>query len=348
MRFTAVASLLLTLILLAAAPASAEAEVVTCGQVITTDTTVENDLSCGEQDPGESALRIGAAGITLDLNGHRIFGDSHAIVNEGYDDVTIRNGTVVANDDVVMVTGVSRNTVDHLVVSGIVDGVSVLDSDHTRVVSNVLQGATMRVGGPHNTVSQNRMQGFEGVLSVGGSRNRVVDNSTDSSGIQVSGDHHRVARNHIFVDLIETRFALTDGAVIDNVIVGASFDHGEPILEIDDSSRTVFRGNAVFRGRSALVAGSDNVLRRNVWFASPGDGLFVAAGVTGTRLIDNLAVQNADDGFDVEAPGTRLRGNTADKNGDLGIEAVPGVVDGGGNRASGNGNPLQCTNVFCG
>jgi hypothetical protein len=55
-----------------------------------------------------------------------------------------------------------------------------------------------------------------------------------------------------------------------------------------------------------------------------------------------------DDRIDVDAPGTRLRGNNATNNHDLGIEAVPGVVDAGGNTASGNGNPLQCTNVFCG
>jgi hypothetical protein len=35
-------------------------------------------------------------------------------------------------------------------------------------------------------------------------------------------------------------------------------------------------------------------------------------------------------------------------NADLGIEAVVGVTDGGGNRASGNGNPTrQCLNVSC-
>jgi hypothetical protein len=32
---------------------------------------------------------------------------------------------------------------------------------------------------------------------------------------------------------------------------------------------------------------------------------------------------------------------------DLGIEAVAGVLDGGGNRALGNGNPLQCLKVVC-
>jgi hypothetical protein len=35
------------------------------------------------------------------------------------------------------------------------------------------------------------------------------------------------------------------------------------------------------------------------------------------------------------------------RNGDLGIEAVPGVIDGGGNHAHGNGNPGQCTNISC-
>ena len=31
----------------------------------------------------------------------------------------------------------------------------------------------------------------------------------------------------------------------------------------------------------------------------------------------------------------------------VGIEAVPGVTDAGGNTASDNGNPDQCTNLTC-
>ncbi len=38
--------------------------------------------------------------------------------------------------------------------------------------------------------------------------------------------------------------------------------------------------------------------------------------------------------------------NRADRNSDLGLD-VPGVMDGGGNRAHGNGNPLQCVGVTC-
>ena len=42
-----------------------------------------------------------------------------------------------------------------------------------------------------------------------------------------------------------------------------------------------------------------------------------------------------------------LVANRARWNFDLGIEAIAGVLDGGGNRAFGNGNPLQCENIFC-
>jgi large repetitive protein len=61
-----------------------------------------------------------------------------------------------------------------------------------------------------------------------------------------------------------------------------------------------------------------------------------------------VSTSNVDDGVDVRSPTTRVRDNRADDNGDFGIDAVSGVVDLGGNTASGNGNPLQCRNVFCG
>ena len=64
-------------------------------------------------------------------------------------------------------------------------------------------------------------------------------------------------------------------------------------------------------------------------------------------MLANTAYRNAFDGINVDAPGTWIGSNTANTNGDLGIEAVAGVVDLGGNKASENGNPLQCVNVVC-
>jgi hypothetical protein len=83
-------------------PAVAQAERVSCGQVITRDTVVSNDLvDC----PG-SGLVIGADGVTLNLGRHVLDGDGSAggigIVNGtrppaggeivACDGVTIRNG----------------------------------------------------------------------------------------------------------------------------------------------------------------------------------------------------------------------------------------------------------------
>jgi parallel beta-helix repeat protein len=77
------------------------------------------------------------------------------------------------------------------------------------------------------------------------------------------------------------------------------------------------------------------------------DGILVEPTAVDTLLDRNAASRNGDDGIDVESQSTTLTKNTANHNDDLGIEAVPGATDGGGNKARGNGNPLQCTNVFC-
>lgn len=66
-----------------------------------------------------------------------------------------------------------------------------------------------------------------------------------------------------------------------------------------------------------------------------------------TRLEGNVATGSGDDGFDVRSPSTVVAHNFAARNHDLGFDAVVGVIDGGGNRAVLNGNPLQCVNVSC-
>ena len=91
----------------------------------------------------------------------------------------------------------------------------------------------------------------------------------------------------------------------------------------------------------------DNALTRNALSANAADGIFVGAETGGTLVLANDADENGDDGIDVRSPATTITRNSADRNVDLGIEAVVGVIDGGGNRASGNGNPLQCVNVVC-
>jgi hypothetical protein len=77
------------------------------------------------------------------------------------------------------------------------------------------------------------------------------------------------------------------------------------------------------------------------------DGVYVQTTARRTVLKRNHARRSSDDGIDVDSATTTLIGNHAIRNGDLGIEAVFGVIDGGGNKAHGNGNPMQCANIFC-
>jgi Periplasmic copper-binding protein (NosD) len=339
------------LALAAAVPASAAT--VTCGQTLTQSTSLDADLSCPDSGATEPALRIGKSGITLDLNGHKITAHGRGIVNDGFNDVTVRNGTIAANHNSVLFTQVQRNVLTRLTLQGIVDGLRIDGGERNWVVDNVAQGVTFYVTSDHTVVTRNETTGAEGILGVSGARNWVVDNSTDGGRLLIGGAHSRIAANHVeLTQLPALLFGLTDSTFEDNVIISPE-RFGPATLSVTDSVHNRIRGNALFRGSLLVESGADNVFRKNVVMGAYAggtrecDGIFVAAGVTGTQLINNLTVNSADDGIDVEAPGTLIERNRANDNGDLGIEAVAGVIDGGGNKASGNGNPAQCTGVTC-
>ena len=90
-----------------------------------------------------------------------------------------------------------------------------------------------------------------------------------------------------------------------------------------------------------------NRLLANRPTANVGDGILVDAGQVGTVIERNVARRNSDDGIDIESSSTTMLRNRLIRNSDLGIEAVPGVIDGGNNKAIHNGNPVECQNVQC-
>ena len=56
---------------------------------------------------------------------------------------------------------------------------------------------------------------------------------------------------------------------------------------------------------------------------------------------------NEGDGIEVRRPARGSRTTARSPTATSGIDAVAGVIDLGGNRGGGNGNALQCRNVFC-
>jgi Right handed beta helix region len=284
---------------IALAPTQAFADHVSCGDVITADTTLDTDLVCpfGFSDP---ALTIGADGVTLDLAGHRISTRYLGVLIEGHDGVTIRDGSIGGPDgSPIVIRDANRNTLDHVTAGG---------------------------GGG----------GVEAVSLEGSDRNRIIRSTFGGDGggvvLRDGSDRNLIARNFI-------REIGLGGAVF--------------IRDSDDN--VVSRNLACCSGFSDVLTvaeGSDNTtLSRNVVEGGGRDGIGVRAGTTNTLLVRNEvsglnnSAQSAN-GIHVESPSATLTRNSSNDNLGWGILAVPGVTDGGGNTASGNGLG-QCLNVSC-
>ena len=183
----------------------------------------------------------------------------------------------------------------------------------------------------------------------GPASNTLVErnNLDDTFGPAIESDGLRtvIRRNTITSTLFvgSTLFGVQiEAAARDNRVEANNIDRPSFIGVDDSGTRTVTTANLIVgqvypdlpTGGIALIIvrekASDgriqaNVVRRH----APGIGVDTGAGI-----------QIFGDRFTVAA-------NVANDNTDLGIEAVPGVTDGGGNRASGNGNPAQWVGVRC-
>jgi parallel beta-helix repeat protein len=226
--------------------------------------------------------------------------------------------------------------------------------------------------------------GVHGVFLHEAHRGRLFENAAsgnETAGFFLEHGHHNVfLRNEARANLVgfalsgavegDTRFRFTtshngvhDNVAADNERWGFLLgDVGHTVLARNRASGSLFgvavigrsRGNRVsgtgasVNGVGILVDGAaDTWVVGNVLGKNDEDGIRVSATAVATRLEDNDASVNGDDGIDVASPATTLRRNLANDNGDLGIEAVAGVADRGGNSAAGNGDPAQCVNVAC-
>lgn len=190
-----------------------------CGAVVTASTTVTANLvDC----PGDG-LVIGAHNIVLNLNGRTIdgVGLGVGVHNNGFDRVTIRNGTITGFD-----YGVRLNpgTLGNLVTAitarhNEVAGVELVNADtNNRVIGNVLEFQSQRgiavLGGSTgnivrgNTVRENR----DGIYVENSASNTVETNQViDSSdrGIEVVGSQRVTLRSNTLTGSGDAALALS-------------------------------------------------------------------------------------------------------------------------------------------
>lgn len=360
-------------IVLPAVPASAATTAVQCGQTITHDVRLTADLTNCPAD----GLIIGADNVRLDLNGHAITGAPHGFIDcfggggppgpcvgiftNEHVGLTITNGAISDFD-----TGIG--------------GVGAGASSHDRITRLRLTGNTnddISVG-DDNVVSFNEVTRPVVVVS----RSEVSHNTATGDGAFVAfvGDQDRIEWNVIHSGTVESpNIDLHDAT---NSYVGNNWllDGGLAVEGHSDSSTVtsnVLVRSHIFVGGSTGVTVSGNVIlrtpdqltldgirvgfdpssggtdrvnvSRNVIFGAGNDGIAVdySGAATNTRIRDNVVWANHHDGIENGDSTATLARNTAIRNPDFGIESVPGAIDGGGNRAAGNGNPEQCANVTC-
>jgi hypothetical protein len=186
----------------------ASASHVTCGDVITDDTTLDSDIDClGFAAPN---LVIGADHVKLDLAGHTIFTTNVGVLNEGHDHVKIEAGGVVAPCGTpILLRGADRNRIKNLSAGGGCGGVRLEESDENRLVGNALGGddggLILGHGSDGNLIERNELGAGIGVPLVMSNadgnlirRNSFLGGEHGGLWVGPGSDHTTVQRNQLF------------------------------------------------------------------------------------------------------------------------------------------------------
>lgn len=262
-RLTALTAALTVAVLGLAAPAAASH--VSCGDVITTDTTLDSDVGpCVASD----GIIIGADGITLDLNGFEVFGgplDGEGNIGvrlNGRLNVTVTNGTVRDFDaGVALIGGSTSNKITAITardnigstLSAFGDGIAISDSHDNLIKDNIATG-----NGPfdgiglfgsssgntinHNTVTNNDVASSPTVnqddgirLEPGTSNNKVVNNTVHGNGL-----------DGIAVFFQSTGNVIENNDIRDNGFHDKIHRKGDGIRVFSEGNNTLIKSNSVF------------------------------------------------------------------------------------------------------
>ena len=331
------------LVALSPAADAGEAVQVTCGQVITTDTKLANDLvGCPRH-----GLVIGADDVTLDLNGHTIAGDGTpiedcpedepcdvGIVNSalrdgtpfngpGFDGVTIANGVVRDFTEVgIYVVGASNVVVSRMQTSRShieSDGVHMIDCMHCRIEDSSASDYSVGfvvIGSHHLTIVRSVVSDnqFGGIVVVG------------SDHVEVSGNTVTGTPEGEGIVLIESERNLVRHKVVSGSFSGVGLvqSHHNRVLH-NTFHHNRFVGTSVYGGDSNLIA--KNTMKANGDGSEGGIHLLATEegdGADNNELVANRLSANDGDGILVDAGqvGTVIERNVVRRNSDDGIDVA--------------------------
>ena len=278
---TAVVAALAVLAVRPAAGATTQ-PISSCGQVVTTNAVVTQDLDCAG-----SGIVVGASGITIDLKGHVVKGNKtwHGIDNvAGYDEVTVKNGVVRNFDYGVYVTNADDFTLSNMVSSGNKGtGVYIADGTSPSIVSTTAVGN----GGSGIIVNNSDSASVKSSSAAGNNGEGIwlegasssVKSSTavgnTKNGIILKGDSAKVAtatargNGLIGVYVVGDGASITSTTATGNGDIGVQVSGDAPLVKRSRSEANGFLGGVSDGvGPGIFVAG----------FSTPPEGTNVAGG----------------------------------------------------------------------
>jgi hypothetical protein len=270
-----------------ASATQASVEQVTCGQVITADTTLSSDVGPCEGD----GIVIGSDNVTLNLAGHSILGTSSAspqigVVLQRINGARVRNGSVTGFDTGVLVSAGSANSVDNLVIN-----------------VNRCAGIALMLGTTGNIVRANKIRAnvcagvrIAGAGSTSVQGNRITRNT--GPGVEIASG--------------SLNFSTGSNSVTKNFIADNGSD-GVSLTSITSSQTVV--GNWVLRnGGNGIHIGAystRNTVRSNIIRANALDGVVIDREPTfahNNQIIENIA--RGSGSFDLDDQNDACGGGT--------------------------------------
>jgi hypothetical protein len=341
------------------APA-AQAGHVRCGDAITQDTTLDEDLvDC----PGNGIV-IAASGVTLDLNGHTIDGQGagSGVSARGvrgdspvFLSVTVEHGTIREfGQGIRFESAGGRVTRTRLVGNGtglLAAPAAAIEFDRNRVEHNTAVGVDIngKFGEGSSALHDNVVRAspvgvalvFLDEIAVSG--NRIERNSNAAMTLfKVFGgevSHNTIAGNRDGLSGSFSRVPVRDNTISGNSGTGVSFSWGELPLFGNKISRN--GGDGVVAGTGAgFTEVADNTIIGNGRNGVLVEGEYADHALPSGTITGNTVGQNDLDGISVRqnSRAVLVTDNKADRNGDDGIEVDLADATITGNHAWRNGD----------
>ena len=255
-----------------AVQAGAAPVVLGCGAVVTTSVQLAADIGpCHDH-----AIIVGADNITIDLNGHQVFGEGGTVVVHQASGVFSDNHTGVV---------VTNGTIHHMY-----HGVRIRRGSHNLVTKITARDNAGGDGVVFETSTDN-VASFNTIFGNSGFAGMATFNTNSLPG-------QSAARN-----------TFTDNIVYLNNSHGITIENGTGhIVRRNQVSTNARDGISLFTGVSGILVEANQV------FANAGNGINVRAGANGNIVRANQVSRNAGRGIQVSGQNNQILTNVASGN----------------------------------